>query len=98
MPEAPLFGLPPCQWSWAESLSLAAPRRERPERRPQRPAGVERPEGQAQEPVRLQVARVLDELLLLAVAVREAVAAEREAGKPALLNHQILIRRRWPEA
>jgi hypothetical protein len=36
--------------------------------------------------------------LLLTVAEREAVAAEWELGKAALLNHQILIRRRWPEA
>ena len=35
--------------------------------------------------------------LLLTVAEREAVA-EWELGKAALLNHQILIRRRWPEA
>jgi hypothetical protein len=40
--------------------------------------------------LRLEVARVVDELLL-AVAVQEAIAAERKAGKPALLNHQILI-------
>jgi hypothetical protein len=50
----------------------------------------------SQEPVRLEVARV-DELLLT-VAEREAVAAEWELGKAALLNHQILIRCRWPEA
>ena len=80
MPEAPLFGLP--QWSRAESLSLAAPRRERRERRQRRPAGVEQPERQDQEPVRLEVARVLDELLL--------TVAVWEAGKPALSNHQIL--------
>jgi hypothetical protein len=48
--------------------------------------------------VRLEVAWAVDELLLRVVGVREAVAAEWELGKAALLNHQILIRRRWPEA
>jgi len=46
--------------------------------------------------VRLKGARAVDELLLT-VAEREATAAERETWV-ALLNHQILIRRRWPEA
>jgi hypothetical protein len=32
------------------------------------------------------------------VAVREAVAAVREPGKPALLNYQILIRSRLPDS
>jgi hypothetical protein len=76
------------------SLSLAAPRRERP--RPQRPAGVEQPQRLSQELVRLEVARAVDELLLR-VAVREAIAAVRET-LAALSNRQILIRRRWPEA
>jgi hypothetical protein len=52
---------------------------------------VEQPEVLSHVPVRLEV----DELT---VGVREAVAAEWELGKAALLNHQILIRRRWPEA
>jgi hypothetical protein len=48
-------------------------------------------------PVRLKGARAVDKLLLT-VTEQEAVAAEWELGKAALLNHQILIRRRWPEA
>jgi hypothetical protein len=61
--------------------------------RPQRPAGTEQLEVLSHVPVRLEVARAVDELLLT-VAVREAVAAEWELGKAALSNHQILIRRR----
>ena len=84
-PLAPLFPLPILELSrlGAESLSLADPRQE------QRPAGVEQPERLFQEPVRLEVAWAVDELLL--------TAAERETWV-ALLNHQILIRRRWPAA
>ena len=52
--------------------------------------------GQAQLLVRLKGSglEAWDEFL---VGVREATAAERETWV-ALLNHQILIRRRWPEA
>jgi hypothetical protein len=98
LPQAPLFGLPPfpppCQWSrlGAESPRPAAPQRERREQQPQRPAGLGQPERLSQEPVLLEVARVLDELLLL-VAEREAVA-EREPWQ-VQLNHQILTGRRW---
>jgi hypothetical protein len=90
-PEAPLFPPPLLELSRlrAESLSLATPRQE-----PERPAGME--QRLSQEPVRLEVAWAVDELLLT-VAVREATAAERETWV-ALLNHQILIRRRWLEA
>jgi hypothetical protein len=49
----------------------------------------------SQVAVRLEGPWAGDELLL--VAVQEGTAAERETWA-ALLNHQILIRRRWPEA
>jgi hypothetical protein len=55
---------------------------------------VEQPERLSQEPARLEVAWAVDELLLLTAGEREATAAERETWA-ALLNHQILIRRRW---
>ena len=58
---------------------------------------MEQLESQAQLPVRSGAGPAGDEFLLLVVAVREPTAAERETGKPALLNQQILIRRRWPE-
>ena len=81
----------------AESPQLAVLRQERPEpEQPQRPGRTEQLEVLSHVPVRLEVARAVDELLLT-VGEREAAAAERKTWV-ALLNHQILIRRRWPEA
>ena len=53
-----------------------------------RPVGMEQLEVPSQLPVRLEAGH---ELLLLTVAVREPIAAEREAGKPALAS-RILIK------
>ena len=42
---------------------------------------------------------VWDELLLPAVGEREAIVAEeREPGRAALPDHQILTRHRWPDS
>ena len=83
------------QWS-----RLRAESGVRRQERPQRPAGMEQLErGCLELAVGLKKGlEAWDELLLAVVGEREAVVAEREPGKAALLSHQILTRRRWPDS